>query len=232
MSKIEVELQETMGSDESVANAAWCSSYDKSRREDKYSDPEKVANLVVRLIHDGHLVPLESVIFRFWIRMPIFTDRQHMTHRVASQNGLSGRYRTMPEDFYGLPQDCVDIMNKINPSVGDLAAIQYDEICKSANKWYKYQLTTLKEAEKQGKIDNNEYKRVREMMRCVLPVAGMVERTTVMNLRSFANYQRLRNSPHAQPEIREVARLMLEAVEKANIAPIAIKTLKEINWDI
>src|SRR5271154_6353925 len=93
--KILVELQETMGSDASIANAAWTSTYNKDKREDKYDDPDKVSNIVKRCILDGHSVPLESVILRFWIRHPIFNDRQHMTHRIASHNGLSARYRTM-----------------------------------------------------------------------------------------------------------------------------------------
>ena len=103
--KIEVELQEFMGSDESIANAAWTSTYDKKKREDRYDDPEKVAALVPRLIREGHSTPIESVILRFWIRHPIFNDRQHMTHRIASHNGLSARYRTMPGDWFSVPAD-------------------------------------------------------------------------------------------------------------------------------
>src|SRR5579864_3446203 len=103
MSKILVELQETMGSDRSIANAAWTSSFDKEKREARTD--QQVADIVSRLAKDGHSTPFESVIFRFWMRIPIFTDRQHMTHRIASHNGLSGRYRTMPTDYFDLPDD-------------------------------------------------------------------------------------------------------------------------------
>ncbi len=232
MSQIQVELQETMGSDISIANAAWTSTYDKSKREDKYDDPEKVANIVRRLIIDGHGTPIESVIFRFWIRMPIFTDRQHMTHRIASHNGLSGRYRTMPNDWYHLPKDCLNILAKVDNSLGTTVwlAQRYEFICQEAYLRYNELIDTLKASEKDGTITNAEFKRVREVYRGILPTAGMVERTTIMNLRSFANYQRLRSSDHAQPEINEVAIKMLEEVEKANVCPVAIATLKEIGW--
>lgn len=232
--KILVELQEHMGSDESIANAAWTSTYDKSKREDKYDDPAKVAQLVPGLIRAGHSTPVESVILRFWIRMPIFTDRQHMTHRIASHNGLSGRYRTLPDDWFSLPQDCIDILNKSseNHNRGDAVRDDYDQVCSRANAFYKCNLDLLRASEKEGKITNTEFKRVREVLRGVLPTAGMVERTTIYNLRSFSNYQKLRNSDHAQPEIREVARLMLEEVKKANIAPLAVATLEEIGWRI
>jgi thymidylate synthase (FAD) len=93
--QILVELQDWMGDDAAIANAAWTSTYDKSRREERYDDPAKVRDIIENKLfgqEDVHNVPIESVIFRFWIRMPIFSDRQHMTHRIQSANGLSGRY--------------------------------------------------------------------------------------------------------------------------------------------
>lgn len=239
MSKIIVELQEHMGSDASIANAAWTSTYDKDRREGKYDDPQKVAEIVPRLIKDGHGTPIESVVFRFWIRMPIYTDRQHMTHRIASHNGLSGRYRTMPDDWYPMPFDVIQIFDKAMgdssaqyASFGHIISEEFDDLCERANEWYKYKVEYLRKKEKDGVITKAEFKRAREVLRGVLPTAGMVERTTIMNLRSFANYQFQRNSAHAQLEIRTVAKLMLEEVKKANVAPIAIKTLEEMGWKL
>jgi len=217
-----------MGSDLSIANAAWTSTYDKDKRENKYSDQEKIEQLVRRLILDKHGTPIESVIFRFWIRMPIFTDRQHMTHRIASHNGLSGRYRTMPDDYFKIPKDVENILIKAQCYN---AAHKYNQICKEAHSSYKDSIEELKHSEKDGLISNEEFKRVREILRGQLPTSGMTERTTIMNLRSFANYQKQRNSAHAQPEIRLIAQLMLEEVEKSNVCPVAISTLKEINWN-
>lgn len=231
--KILVELQEYMGSDASIANAAWTSTYDKNKRDVRYDDIDKIKDLVPKLIKENHGTPIESVVFRFWIRMPIFVDRQHMTHRIASHNGLSGRYRTMPDDWYSLPEDVLNILSKINN--GNFAQSfknDYDEICLKANKQYKFQLDILKKSEKRKEITNFEFKRCREILRGQLPQAGMIERTTIMNLRSFANYIKQRLSKHAQPEIQEVARLMLEEVENKKICPIAIDTLKKIKWNL
>lgn len=226
--QILVELQESMGSDRSIANAAWTSTYNKDLRESKYDDSAKVANIVERLIKDGHGTPIESVIFRFWIRMPIFTDRQHQTHRIQSSNGLSGRYRTMPLDWYKLPRDVKLILQEADE---ELIAI-YEDSCQIATKNYKHSIEELKKARDLTRITDAEFKRAREVLRGQLPTAGMVERTTIMNLRSFANYQKQRNSDHAQPEIRIVAQKMLEAVKAANICPVAIKTLESIGWQI
>lgn len=233
--KILVELQETMGSDVSICNAAWTSTYDKEKRDSKATDPERISELVPRLIRDGHSVPMESVVLRFWMRIPIMIDRQIVTHRICSHNGLSGRYRTMPDDWYSFPEDVIAIGNKINTwdyKYGNALQEHYDIICNDANELYRDNLSILKAAEKQGEITNVEFKRVREVLRGMLPVGGMTERTTIMNLRSFANFQKLRNSSHAQLEIQEVAKLMLEEVKKNNVAPIAIKTLEEMEWKV
>ena len=235
-SKILVELQDHMGSDEAIANAAWTSSYNLLSRKEiiERGNHDRIADLVRRLAREGHAVPFESVVFRFWIRMPIFTDRQHMTHRIASHNGLSGRYRTMPDDWYPMPDEVRDIFKRASPMTEEVAYLEaaflYNASCVQSYRTYETLLSSLRAGRGLGKITEAEYKRGREVARGVLPLAGMVERTTVLNLRSFANYQRQRNSPHAQPEIRQVAELMLQEVEKANVCPVALAALIEAGW--
>lgn len=225
--QIEVELQGFMGDDRTIAEVAWTSSF--SRRTKEQKTDEDVARLVRMLILEKHSTPIESVVMRFWIKMPIFTDRQHMTHRIASHNGLSGRYRTMPEEFFQLPTDVRGIL-QVN-GLSDFSRA-YEISCEEANTTYRQLLVALKKCEEHGTITNGQYKRVREIFRGMLPTAGMTERVTTMNLRSFANYQKLRNSDHAQPEIREVARQMLEQVEQVGMVPVALSALKEVDWNI
>jgi len=226
MSQIQVELQDSMGDDASIANAAWTSTYNKDKREGKYDDKDKVYDLVMRLARDGHSVPFESVVFRFWMRIPIFTDRQVMTHRIASHNGLSGRYRTVPEDYLTLPTDVLHIIQ------GTPIESEYDELMIRQHQCYSRWLGLLRDAEKRGAIVNAQYKRAREVLRGILGTSFMTERTTVLNLRSFSNFQRLRNSDHAQPEIREVATQMLDLVIKADICPVAMTALASVDWRI
>lgn len=237
MSQIQVELQESMGNDRRVAESAWTSSATHDTKLSKTD--EQVASLVNRLADEHHATPFESVVFRFWIKMPIATDRQHMTHRIASHNGMSGRYRTMPSEFLDVPDDVEQILSRlnltyVNPSNTPLDPIaEYIEMCTKANSFYQSLVYALKlEEKKNASINNAEFKRLREFFRGVLPQHNMTERVTVMNLRSFANYQRLRNSEHAQPEIREVAQLMLEAVKAANVCPVALEALERNGWQI
>lgn len=228
MSKqIKVELQGVFANDRTIAESAWTSSTLNGKKSLRTDDD--VTRIVNMLADSGHSTPFESVVFRFWIKMPISADRQFMTHRLQSANGLSGRYRTMPADWQDVPQDVRDILVKLD---SDVLCMEYERYCQEANEWYQKALTYFKRFEKLGDISNSEYKRLREFFRGVLPQNNMTERTTTMNLRSFANFIRLRNSEHAQPEIRQVAKLMLEAVEQSNSCPVAIAALKRNEWRI
>jgi thymidylate synthase (FAD) len=227
MSQIKVELQSFFGDDKSIADSAWTSSLDYQKK--KTRSDEDVKRIVKMLAENKHSTPFESVVFRFWMRVPIQTDRQHMSHRLQSTSGMSGRYRTMPSDFLQVPDDVKTIMSKAQKS--DLEK-EYETICEHANWFYNDMLTDLKVDEKAGTISNSEYKRAREFFRGVLPQNNMTERVFIINLRSFANYMKLRNSPHAQPEIQEVAKQMLEAVKKANVCPIALQELEKNGWVI
>jgi len=180
-----VELNDSMGNDRAVAQSAWTSSYDKSRY--KFRTDEDVARVVRMLAEEGHSVPFESVIFRFWFRIPIFVDRQIMTHRVASQNGLSGRYRTLPKDCFGVPEDVVEILEKADNLDVDVV-FNYDRLMREQQEKYTSWLKSLKQAEKDAKITNAEYKRAREVLRGVLGTSTMTERVSIFNLRSFSNF--------------------------------------------
>lgn len=229
MTQIKVELQEWMGNDRSIANAAWTSSYEHEKNQNRTD--EDVARVINMLADSKHSVPFESVVFRFWIKLPLVADRQHMTHRIASHSGMSGRYRTMPSEWFEMPQDVENILLKITSNPGPLKN-QYHYLCSEANRWYIEKTEFLRQQEKDGRISNPEFKRLREFFRGVLPQNNMTERVSLFNLRSFANYQKLRNSDHAQPEIREVAVQMLEQVVEKNICPVALDALKRNNWVI
>jgi flavin-dependent thymidylate synthase len=224
---IEVELQEYMGSDRSIAESAWTSSFDRQKKNTRTE--EDVVRIINMLADSGHSVPFESVIFKFWISLPIQTDRQHMTHRIMSHSGLSGRYRTMPNKWLSVPDDIFEIADK----VGDISIEkEYSDLCATANDWYRDKVELFRSYEKIGTITNGEFKRLREFFRGVLPLNNMTERVTVTNLRSFANYYKLRSSPHAQPEIQKIANLMLSKIKNRNICPAAIEALSRNNWVI
>ena len=228
MTKIEVELQDSMGSDRAIAEAAWTSSKDNQNRLNR--PIEDVSRVVNMLADYKHSVPFESVIFRFWVRMPIAVDRQFMTHRIGSHSGMSGRYRTMPSDFYDIPQDVFDIL--VDTPDGSKRIEEYKSLCVATNVWYQEVIEKMKKDRDNELITPNQFKRVREFFRGALPQHNMTERVTIMNLRSWSNFYKLRSKSDAQPEIQEVARLMHQKVVKSGVCPIALEALERNSWSI
>lgn len=225
-----VELQDVMGSDRRIAESAWTSSYtDKAKELKTDADVERVVRMLGGSV-PPHGVPFESVVFYFWIRMPITSDRQFMTHRIQSANGMSGRYRTMPQDWYGMPDDVKEICDRLGAEKNIFE--EYESMCNVSNSFYSAVVGWLRDAEKGGIITNPEFKRAREIVRGALPQANMTERTTTMNLRSFANFQKQRNDGHAAPEMQYIAQRMLEEVERCAKIPIALAVLKECGWQL
>lgn len=153
-----------------------------------------------------------------------------------SQNGMSGRYRTMPSEFLNIPDDVKALTIKSSSALygteSDLGLQKYISVCHESNFQFTVLLSHFKESEKLGYITNKEYKRLREFYRGMLPQHNMTEKVITLNLRSFANFQKLRNSEHAQPEIQLVAKMMLQQVKEKNICPVAIECLESIAWEI
>lgn len=229
-------LLEVMGSDRAIAESAWTSSStfeSKSQRPD-----EDVERLVPMLIRQEHSTPIESVVFRWWIKMPTAVDREFMTHRLQSANGMSARYRTLPREWQGLPLDAYQILKRIDTEKAKDIAVRYDSLFGTAFDLYESTLKLAKQAEQEGAITNREYKRIRDCIRMVIPVGNLVERISTMNLRAFANFYRLRsNRDFALAEIADVADGMLRSIKEYNEknergCPIAIRTLEEVGWRI
>lgn len=228
MSEIKVELLGSFGSDRIIAETAWTSSFENSTKEFKTdADVKRIVNMLADLKHS---VPFESVVYRFWYRLPIQTDRQHVTHRIASHSGMSGRYRTMPEDWLDIAEDVSVILSRLN--ISGQVSLDYEFICSYANKWYREKLEYFKKLEKKELISNSEYKRLREFFRGVLPQNNMTERVSVFNLRSLANYIKLRSKSDAQVEIQFIANEMVRLIKQDNICPVAIEALERNGWII
>lgn len=223
---ISVELQAHFGNDRTIAEAAWVSSTSRSKVVTKTD--EQVKKLIIQLAEEGHGVPFEHVVYRFWIKLPIAIDRQLVKTRIASHSGASGRYRTMPNQYLEISEDVFEIINKIDISMFD----NYETNCNKANVDYQNAVKQLKEAEKSGIITNPELKRAREFLRGQLPQHNMTETVWTINLRSLANFMRLRLKPNAQPEIQLIAKLMLEEIKKVNNCPTAIEWLEKNDWRI
>ncbi len=92
-----VELQDLMGDDLAIVNAARVSFLGESRGE------ERDKRLLFYLMEHRHTSPFEQVEFKFRVRAPLVTWWQWVRHRTWSFNAQSGRYVPFDEDAFYIP---------------------------------------------------------------------------------------------------------------------------------
>ena len=101
-----IELQDIMGNDLAIVNAARVSFMGESKGGDKDK------KLLFYLLRNRHTSPFEQVEFKFRICAPVVTWWQWVRHRTWSFNAQSGRYVAFDENDFYVP----DVWRKQSPS--------------------------------------------------------------------------------------------------------------------
>lgn len=191
-----VELLGFYGSDEIIACSAWTSTSRKLTDEKK----TRIPKLIHMLWSEGHHTPFEKCMVHFLVDTDVATHIHLLKHRIASINAESARYKELKEDKYYLPTDWPEDWKET-----------LEEFTKHGNELYHECLAALEPI--LGR------KRAKESARFFKTYNSQVQADVMFNLRSFANFQKLRNSEHAQLEIREIAQQMLELVKNIDGNP-------------
>jgi thymidylate synthase (FAD) len=183
-SELVVDLIDTMGTDLTVARAAWVST--KGERAQDEADSEKVGGLIKYLMAHKHGSVFEHVTMQFLVRAPIFVFREWHRHRIASYNEMSGRYAKLPSKFYVPDADraLVNTGTSARPKFAPGTKEQHDDVVASleANaKWAYGEYESLLAAG----IGN-------EVARMVLPVSIYSAMYVTANARSIMNFLSLR----------------------------------------
>lgn len=250
LKQIKAELTSHWGTDRDSANAAWASSTDVDKLLTR-SD-EDVRRVVSGLVTQGHDTPKERIWCEFFVTCPIFVERQFDKYRLTTQiqdiqidsnlaefgrhsitqNELSGRYRSIPERSYNLPQDVSDIVDKNQFWSGDTWAKSFADCQTRAFDLYNGLLGALKLSRDRGVISGDEYKRARDVLRGLLPVATLTDMRIVLNMNAFEWMGNQRLPDNAQLEARVLFYQMLMSVRANNVAPILIDKIVEVNkWE-
>jgi len=185
-----VELLGYYGSDEVIACSAWTS----TSRDLTNDKKERISKLIDILWSNGHETPFEKGMVHFLVDTDIASHIHLLKHRISSLNAESARYKELKEDKYYIPQDW--------PIKWQL---KLEEYTKQGNDLYHECLNELK----RGIVR----KRAKESAGFFKTYNSQIQADIMFNMRSFANFQKLRNSEHAQVEIRDIAAKMLELVE-------------------
>lgn len=209
-----VRLVDYMGDDRRVVAAARVSygAGTKTFREDKA--------LIDYLMKNEHTSPFEQVVLTFHIKLPIFVARQWIRHRTARVNEISGRYSIMKEEFY-LPETgkiCPQsLSNKQGRSETPFDEKEAKEIQKIMEEAFSATFSAYKKL-----VDKNVAK---ELSRIVLPLSLYTEWYWQIDLHNLFHFLKLRLHPHAQYEIREYAKVILEIARK--VAPTSVEAFEK-----
>jgi flavin-dependent thymidylate synthase len=206
--KNSVELLGHYGSDQIIAQSAWTS----TSRDLTTEKIERIPKLIVGLWADGHETPFEKGTVHFMVNCDIASHIHLLKHRLSSLNGESARYKELKEDKYYLPGD----WDEIYPS-GD--GFKFGSDWKEILEDYTTEGSILYHQCLADLTPVLGRKRAKESARFFKTYNSQIECDVMFNLRSFANFLQLRNSEHAQLEIREIAAEMQGLVEAIDDAP-------------
>jgi len=198
-----VELVGFYGSDESHALSAWTST-SRDLTDDKRGRMDKMLNT---LASEGHHTPFEKSTLHFLVKTDIASHIHIIKHRIGvSVNAESARYKELKEDQFYVPCDWPQDMAE--QFVLDMEE-QYDKYHKMLEKLVERGIPR---------------KRAKESARFYLPYANQIVSDVSFNFRSFMHFQGLRNSEHAQKEIRYIAQDMLKLVRETGMFDLSLNS--------
>ena len=211
-----VELLGFYGSDEVIACSAWTST-SRELTEDK---KERIPKLINMLWTEGHETPFEKGSVHFLVNCDIASHIHLLKHRIASINAESARYKELKEDKYYLPEDWKGV---------------YRDEVKTQDWFSKLSIYTARGNELYHECLKDltpilGRKRAKESARFFKTYNSQIQADVQFNMRSFANFLKLRYSEHAQLEIREIAREMLSLVQEIPGNPFE-HTLKAFGYE-
>lgn len=183
-----VELLGYYGDDLTHACSAWTS----TSRELTPEKIDRIPKLLNMLATEGHHTPFEKSSLHFLVTVDQATHIHLLKHRIGvSINGESARYKELKEDKMYIPLDW-DAEWKHS----------LEEFTKMSNSLYHKALEIM--------TPTLGRKRAKESARFFKTFNSQITMDIMFNWRSFAHFQQLRNSEHAQIEVKELAQQMLE----------------------
>ena len=202
----EVELLGYYGNDTIHASSAWTST-SRNLTDEKI---ERIPKLLSMLASEGHHTPFEKSSLHFLVTVDQATHIHLLKHRIGvSINGESARYKELKEDKTYIPEDW-----------DDESKHALEEFTRMSNLLYHRALEIM--------TPTLGRKRAKESARFFKTMNSQITMDVMFNWRSFAHFQGLRNSEHAQVEVRELAQQMLQLVKDIEGNPFE-HTIKAFN---
>ncbi len=193
-----VGLIDHLGTESTIVNAARVS-FGKIRS----TMEERDVALLNYLIANRHTSPLEHVVFTFSVHCPLFVRGQWHRHRTWSYNEISRRYTEIDLEFYTPEKLRRQSENNRQASFAD-PDFEDTELRKLIDESNRTSLALYEKLLAGGVC--------REQARGVLPQNMMTTFWATVDLSNLLHFLQLRDSEHAQFEIREYAVAMRELI--------------------
>lgn len=188
-------------SDVDVANAARMS-FDASDLERSYEVEMKLNRYLMK---NQHMTPFESIQVWIELKLPIFVARQFHRHRTQSINEVSGRYVTLPADWY--------IPDVVGGKAVDKKQGQEDNLDLETQAWFKRKLHDSCSHDYQLYLEALSQGVAPEHARMFLHTCHYTHYMFSMNLRNLMHFLALRNHGHAQIEAQQYAQAIVTLLD-------------------
>lgn len=204
-------LVDRMGDETSVVNAARVSF---GKRRTALDDRDRT--LIRYLIEHRHTSPLEHVVFTFLVHCPLFVRSQWHRNRTWSFNEVSRRYTEVDIEFYVPPQLRGQASNDRQASVAT-GELDQDGLREAIENHHRESLDLYQKLLNDGVC--------REQARGILPQNLFTTFWGTVDLGNLLHFLDLRDSAHAQWEIRAYAQAI-----KQLVAPYLPSIAKTFDW--
>jgi thymidylate synthase (FAD) len=188
-------------SDTDVANSARMS-FEGTDQERSYEIEMKLNRY---LMANKHMTPFESIEVWLEMKLPIFVARQFVRHRTAALNEVSGRYVTLPAEWY--------IPEVVGGKAKDKKQGQEDNLPENIQALFRDELDSTCQAAYQKYLWYIEHGVAAEHARLFLHVNHYTHWLWKQDLRNLMGFLSLRQHGHAQVEARAYANAIVELLE-------------------
>lgn len=193
-----VELLGFYGGDITHGQSGWTSTVREITPEKTERLPQFLQQLAIGDGINPHSSPFEKSSLHFLVNTDIATHIHLLKHRIGvSINAESARYKELKEDKLYLPDDFPSLWKTELENHTRLSLHLYHQCIKSLVEDYGF-----------------AKKRAKESARFFRTYNTQISADILFNFRSFVHFQKLRNSEHAQKEIREIAQQMLSLIKE------------------
>lgn len=210
-----VRVVDYMGDDSAIVQAARVS-YGKGTKT-----PSGDRGLIRYLMRHWHTTPFEMCEIKLHVKLPVFVARQWIRHRTANVNEYSARYSILDKEFYVPAPEHLASQSKNNKQgradvlEGDEAQRALEIIKQDSLDAYSHYMEMLNlDEESQEPANPNKKGLARELARMNLPVNFYTQWYWKIDLNNLLHFARLRADSHAQYEIVEYAKVILDIIQK------------------